>query len=65
MDNGTLEVALIPESNLCRNVEDLGKAQMAQGSSLLCFLNSSGGLTIGDISVSQSSGKTLDGTYSE
>ncbi|XP_046889233.1 spatacsin isoform X4 [Hypomesus transpacificus] len=65
MDNGTLEVALIPESNLCRNVEDLGKAQMAQGSSLLCFLNSSGGLTIGDISVSQSSGKTLDGTYSD
>uniref|UniRef100_A0A8C7T222 SPG11 vesicle trafficking associated, spatacsin n=1 Tax=Oncorhynchus mykiss TaxID=8022 RepID=A0A8C7T222_ONCMY len=64
-DNCALEVALIPESNLCENVVDTAKAKMAQGCSLLCCLSGAGGLTVGDISESKAPGRTVDGTYTD
>eukprot|EP00063_Salmo_salar_P004610 XP_013979445.1 PREDICTED: spatacsin isoform X1 [Salmo salar] len=64
-DNCALEVALIPESNLCVNVVDTAKAKMAQGCSLLCCLSCAGGLTVGDISESKAPGRTVDGTYTD
>ena len=64
-DNCALEVALIPESNLCENVVDTAKAKMAQGCSLLCCLSGAGGLTVGDISESKAPGRKVDGTYTE
>uniref|UniRef100_A0A8C8JA47 Spatacsin C-terminal domain-containing protein n=1 Tax=Oncorhynchus tshawytscha TaxID=74940 RepID=A0A8C8JA47_ONCTS len=64
-DNCALEVALIPESNLCENVVDTAKAKMAQGCSLLCCLSGAGVLTVGDISESKAPGRTVDGTYTD
>ncbi|CAB1323585.1 unnamed protein product [Coregonus sp. 'balchen'] len=63
--NCALEVALIPENNLCENVVDTAKAKMAQGCSLLCCLSGTGGLTVGDISESKAPGRTVDGTFTD
>lgn len=64
-EDNSIEVAVIPESKLSRNVGDAEKAKMAQGSPLLCFLGSKGELTVGDIADSEALGQKLDGTYSE
>ncbi|KAM6973367.1 spatacsin [Aplochiton taeniatus] len=61
----SLEVALIPESKLCGNVGFIQKAEFAQGCSLLCCLDSQGGLRLGDIAETEASGDKLDDTYSD
>ncbi|KAJ7998352.1 hypothetical protein DPEC_G00221810 [Dallia pectoralis] len=64
-DNCALEVALIPESNISRNVVVTTKARLAQGCSLLCYMSGSGELTVGDVSESKEPGEKLNGTYTD
>lgn len=47
---GALEVALVPDSGLCADVERTVKARVAAGCSLLCCLNEDGKLTLSDVS---------------
>uniref|UniRef100_A0A6Q2ZLW4 Spatacsin C-terminal domain-containing protein n=1 Tax=Esox lucius TaxID=8010 RepID=A0A6Q2ZLW4_ESOLU len=64
-DNCALEVALIPEGNLSKNVVDAAKAKMAQGCTLLCYLSGTGEMIVGDISKSKAPGKTVKGKYTD
>ncbi|XP_007231256.3 spatacsin [Astyanax mexicanus] len=45
-----LEVALLPENDLCKDVHNTVKAKMAKGCSLLCCLNAGGKLAVSDVS---------------
>ncbi|KAI4883873.1 hypothetical protein NFI96_025740 [Prochilodus magdalenae] len=61
----SLEVALLPESDLCKDVENIVKAKMAKSSSLLCCLNIGGKLSVSDVSERGSLVQTLEDSYTE
>lgn len=60
-----LEVVLVPDSGLCRDVELSVKAGMAAGCSLLCCLNVDGKLMLRDVSLPGSPVHVLQDSYTE
>lgn len=60
-----LEVALLPENDLCKDVENIVKAKMAKGCSLLCRLDVSGKLGVSDVSDQTIPVHTVEGSYTE
>lgn len=60
-----LEVVLVPDSGLCRDVELSVKAGMAAGCSLLCCLNVDGKLMLRDVSLPGSPVHVLQDSYTD
>ncbi|XP_036432249.1 LOW QUALITY PROTEIN: spatacsin [Colossoma macropomum] len=61
----SLEVALLPENDVCKDVENIVKAKMAKGCSLLCCLNVGGQLLVSDVSERGSLVHTLEDSYTD
>uniref|UniRef100_A0A4W4GRA6 Spatacsin C-terminal domain-containing protein n=1 Tax=Electrophorus electricus TaxID=8005 RepID=A0A4W4GRA6_ELEEL len=60
-----LEVALLPDNDLCKDVDKTVKAKMAKGCSLLCCLNVGGKLSVSDISERGAPMHVLEDTYAD
>lgn len=60
-----LEVALVPDSGLCTDVENIVKARMASTCSLLCCLNVDGKLRLSDVSEAGASVQISEDSYTE
>lgn len=60
-----LEVALVPDSGFCTDVENIVKARMAATCSLLCCLSVDGKLRLGDVSEAGAPVQISEDSYTE
>lgn len=63
--HSALEVALVPDSGLCTDIEHTVKARMAAGCSLLCCLKVDGKLMLSDVSEPGASLHVPEDSYTE
>lgn len=59
------EVCVIPEKQLCREVADIQKAEVAPGGSLLGCLRVRGRLELWDLADREAAPAPVDGSFSE
>ncbi|XP_066523347.1 spatacsin isoform X2 [Hoplias malabaricus] len=60
-----LEVALLPENDLCKDVENIVKAKMAKGCSLMCCVSAGGKVSVSDVSERNAPVHILQDLYTD